>query len=179
MVPQHLSPSCARTSNSSVASRVSYLPDNTNALMSLPMELDEAPKDVNSSFSLGDLPSNQPSTSSAALSSHTLPNDYWGKCLQYGPPFVSSSSKVPSSVSNSPPWEPSAQQLAYQNHRCLPSHPPEGDVPSLCMAQSVAESVLLTPTCNDNDEQSRPPEEFTKLSELTGFASWATQSLSD
>ncbi len=177
MVPQHLSPSCTRSTNSSVASRVSYLPDN--ALMPLPIELDEAAKDVNSSFSLGDLPSNQPSTSSAALSSHTLPNNYWGKCLQYGPPFASSSSKVSSSDSTSPPWEPSAQKLAYQNHGSLPSYLPEGDMPSLCMAQSVAEFALLTPNGNDNDEQFHPPEEFTKLSELTGDVSWATQSLSD
>ncbi len=186
-----MNPSHACATNSSVASRISSLPDNVNAFMSSPIELDKPSKNLKHSFSLGDSPG-LPSASSTALNSHPMPNSYWGRCLHYAPPFGSSPSKV-SSDSPLSPWELPAQQLAYQNHRRSPSHLPDGDV--LCMARSVAEFALLTPHTNENSEQFSPPEkdfakllhfsppekDFTKLSELAvdSYSSGATQPLSE
>ncbi len=167
--------------NSSVASRISSLPDNVNMFMSSSIELAKPSIDRKDSFSLGDSPLNKSSMSSAALASHPAPSSYWEGCLQYDPPFGSSPTKVPSDPA-SLPWEsqsPATQDLAHQNHRRLPSHSHEGDV-LLCMAQSVAEFALLTPHTRDHVEKITPPENgFTKLSELAADSSGATQSLSE
>ncbi len=191
VVPQHVNPAHTCTTDS-VASRISALPDDVNAFVSSPIELDKPFKSLKHSFSVGDSPG-QPSASSKALNSHHLPNSYWGGHLNYAPPFGSSPRKV-SSDSPLSPWELPAQQLACENHRCSPSHHlPDGDV--LCMAQSVAEFALLTPQTNENAEQFTPPEkdfarllqfsppkkDFAELSELAvdSYSSGATQPLSE